>query len=95
MRASTQWCYLEVLRTFGFAHDKDKTPGPGDLAWFCVACPQPGVNLLLDWYKQANQSVFHSFLRVYVLPDFIQVEVHASASYGWKFQSRPYQNEMS
>jgi hypothetical protein len=56
MRVSTQWSHLEILRSFGFANDKDKTPGPGDLAYFCVACPQPGVNLPENWQEQENQS---------------------------------------
>lgn len=56
MRASSQWSYLEMLRIFGFAHDKDKTPGQGDLAWFCVACPQPGFNLPENWHEQKDQS---------------------------------------
>ena len=29
----------------GFGHDLHRKPGNGDLAYFCPACPQPGVNL--------------------------------------------------
>jgi hypothetical protein len=47
---------METKRTFGFAHDTDRTPGPGDLAWFCIACPQPGFNLPENW-RELEQSV--------------------------------------
>jgi hypothetical protein len=66
MRVSRQWSYLEILRIFGFAHDTDKVPGPGELAWFCVACPQPGINLPDDWQEQENQSAIVCFLVRYL-----------------------------
>jgi len=86
MRVSRQWSHLEILRIFGFGHDTDKIPGPGDLAWFCVACPQQGVNLPDDWQEQEDQSVIVCFLVLYTILNSIQVEIHAVISYGWKLQ---------
>jgi hypothetical protein len=30
---------------FGFGHDTHRKPGKGQLAWFCPACEQPGINV--------------------------------------------------
>ena len=50
MRASRQWRDLMNRKHFGFGHDTGVTPGPGDLALFCVACPQPGINMPVNWH---------------------------------------------
>jgi hypothetical protein len=55
MHVSWQWQHLHVLKTFRFGHDTDWAPGNGDLAEFCPACPQPGVNLSTDWQQQPDQ----------------------------------------
>ncbi|KAG2057847.1 hypothetical protein BDR06DRAFT_877301, partial [Suillus hirtellus] len=34
---------------FGFGHETDRSPAPGDLALYCLACPQPGINLPSSW----------------------------------------------
>jgi hypothetical protein len=41
----------------GFGHDDSISPGNGDLALFCPACPQPGINLPKNWKDDPNQSV--------------------------------------
>lgn len=33
--------------------------GPGSLAFFCVTCPQPGINLPDNWKSDSNQYVDH------------------------------------
>ena len=45
---------LSLLRRFGFAHRND-LPGKADLALFCAACPQPGVNLSSEWKLDVNK----------------------------------------
>ncbi|KAH6906278.1 hypothetical protein BKA70DRAFT_1497792 [Coprinopsis sp. MPI-PUGE-AT-0042] len=47
-RAGRQWRRLKDLKRNGFAH-KDRPPGKGEMALFCAACPQPGINLPDDW----------------------------------------------
>jgi hypothetical protein len=57
MMVSRQWRDLQVRKRFGFGHDRGRVPHSGDFTDFCPACPQPGINLPEDWYKQENQSV--------------------------------------
>ncbi|KAF8833598.1 hypothetical protein BDN67DRAFT_1017363 [Paxillus ammoniavirescens] len=51
LRISRQWRYLQNKLAFGFAHDSTVEVKDGDLAYFCPACPQPGVNLSEDWME--------------------------------------------
>jgi hypothetical protein len=55
MTVSRQWRDLQLRKQFGFGHDTDKMPGEGDLAEFCPACSQPGVNMEDNWHTQENQ----------------------------------------
>jgi hypothetical protein len=45
MIKSREWRDLLLRKHFGFGHDLDSKPGNGQLALFCPACPQPGINL--------------------------------------------------
>ncbi|KAG2100190.1 uncharacterized protein F5147DRAFT_747185 [Suillus discolor] len=47
MRTARQWRQCKLYKWHGFAH-KDDEPKAGDLALFCPACPQPGINLDLS-----------------------------------------------
>ncbi|KAG0695343.1 hypothetical protein DFH29DRAFT_814295, partial [Suillus ampliporus] len=49
MRVSRIWRDLVNRKRFGFGHDTERSPGPGDLALYCPACPQPGINLPTSW----------------------------------------------
>ncbi|KAG1859409.1 hypothetical protein C8R48DRAFT_673951 [Suillus tomentosus] len=49
MRVSRIWRDLVNRIRFGFAHESDRSPGPGDLALYCPACLQPGINLPSSW----------------------------------------------
>ncbi|KAG1895644.1 uncharacterized protein F5891DRAFT_984083 [Suillus fuscotomentosus] len=44
MRTVRQWRQCKLYKWHGFAHKNDE-PKTGDLALFCPACPQPGINL--------------------------------------------------
>ncbi|KAG1847069.1 hypothetical protein F4604DRAFT_1688189 [Suillus subluteus] len=46
MRVVRQWRKLNLMRWNGFGH-QDKQATPSDLALFCPACPQPGINVSL------------------------------------------------
>jgi hypothetical protein len=54
MRVSRQWRDLLTRKRFGFGHDTDRIPAAGDLALFCPACPQPGINLPDGWQTSAE-----------------------------------------
>ncbi|KIK34294.1 hypothetical protein CY34DRAFT_98279 [Suillus luteus UH-Slu-Lm8-n1] len=52
MRVSRLWQDLKNRKWFGFGHDVESGPGPGDLALFCPSCPQPGINMPLCWEQK-------------------------------------------
>lgn len=54
MRVYRQWRNLKLRKWFGFGYKADP-PGPGDLAIFCVACPQEGFNLAPGWEEDPDQ----------------------------------------
>ena len=54
MRVSRQWRDLLVRKRFGFGHETDKVPCEGDLALFCIVCPQPRINLPLGWEENID-----------------------------------------
>lgn len=45
---------MKERKWFGFGH-KEQEPGLTDLALFCPACPQPGVNLPEKWESDVMQ----------------------------------------
>jgi hypothetical protein len=47
MRVARQWRQLKAMKWHGFGHRSDN-PNAGDLALFCPACPQPGINVSLS-----------------------------------------------
>jgi hypothetical protein len=57
LRVSRLWRNLKYRKWHGFGHAFDPNPGPGELALFCAACPQPGVNLPDGWRDDPDQSV--------------------------------------
>ncbi|KAI1785137.1 hypothetical protein LXA43DRAFT_900433 [Ganoderma leucocontextum] len=54
LRVSRQWRNQQMRKNAGFAHRQDAI-GPGDLAVRCPACPQPDVNLPVDWKNDDKQ----------------------------------------
>jgi hypothetical protein len=50
-----------VRKRFGYGHETDKSPGNGDLALFCPACPQPGINIPSDWQTDPDRWVLYHF----------------------------------
>ena len=57
MRISRIWRDLKLQKHYGYGHDINNTPGPGDLALFCAACPQPGINIPDNWKNHSHQYV--------------------------------------
>ncbi|KAG1779892.1 hypothetical protein EV702DRAFT_1043281 [Suillus placidus] len=58
MRVARQWRQLKLLKWNGFGHES-KDRKPGDLALFCLACPQPGINVTLppeDMQEETNSK---------------------------------------
>ncbi|KAG1882239.1 hypothetical protein F4604DRAFT_1921982 [Suillus subluteus] len=61
MRAARQWRQCKLYKWHGFAH-KDDQPKDNDLALFCPACPQPGINLDLSTGTVAQSDDTPSWL---------------------------------
>lgn len=58
-RLSRLWRWTKKIKWAGYGHNgKDPmNPSWGDLAIFCSACPQPGVNLAPGWEEDEQKSV--------------------------------------
>lgn len=64
-RLSREWRWMKKLKWRGVGHTGAAVDslGPGELAIFCPACPQPFVNLPNDWHLDPNKSVILNYLR--------------------------------
>jgi len=59
-RMSRIWRWMKKLKWAGFAHRDEKTtvPNAGELANFCPACPQVGVNIPDSWALDPQRWVY-------------------------------------
>jgi len=57
-RASREWRHLKKMKLHGFSHSA-RSPGVGNLALFCLACPQPDINIPEDHNMAYDQLVLH------------------------------------
>jgi hypothetical protein len=55
LRVGRQWRNLKYLKWHGFGYAPGTEPAAGQLAIFCPACPQPGINLPEGWENAPNQ----------------------------------------
>jgi hypothetical protein len=56
-RMTRLWRWMKKLKWAGYGHN-GKSPmdvGRGELANYCAACPQPGVNLPENWKEDVNR----------------------------------------
>jgi hypothetical protein len=60
---SRQCRHLKKKIKFGLVHSRCNA-GPGDLAFFCPTCSQPGVNLPANWTQDANDWKYQ---RVFII----------------------------
>ncbi|KAK6988503.1 hypothetical protein R3P38DRAFT_3332031 [Favolaschia claudopus] len=59
MRCSRQFRNLKNMLRGGLAHEPDRTRAPGDLAMFCVMCPQIRKNVSLEEYEKADDRTLY------------------------------------
>ena len=57
LRLSRLWRWMKKLKWAGYGHRSvdPNSPKSGDLANFCPACPQPGINLASNWKDDPNR----------------------------------------
>ncbi|KII87556.1 hypothetical protein PLICRDRAFT_55487 [Plicaturopsis crispa FD-325 SS-3] len=99
-RVVRQYESLLSLLKHGFGHT-DQAPGPGQLAFFCAACPQPGVNLPDNWRDNADQ---YKYRRTVVLdgnmkcvlekPKRPEDDVHLTDGEAFFTKREPYQEHL-
>ena len=68
-RMSRIWRWMKKLKWAGVAHRPEETDiKPGELANFCPACPQPGVNLPDDWMDDSQKYgvIYHNMCNSYL-----------------------------
>jgi hypothetical protein len=59
-RLSRLWRWTKKLKWAGFAQKPDQpiNPNPGQLANYCPACPQVGINIAPNWLQDQNRWVY-------------------------------------
>ncbi|KAH9959751.1 hypothetical protein BGW80DRAFT_1183207, partial [Lactifluus volemus] len=60
LRLSRAWRWLKKIKWAGYGHEAVdfNQPTPGELANFCPACPQSGINLPSNWKEDPNAWVY-------------------------------------
>lgn len=72
LRVSRQWRDLKYRKWHGFGFRKSE-PGPGELAIFCPACPQPGINLPNNWREDPEQYVsYPDSLKTFIVSNILK-----------------------
>ncbi|KAG1726798.1 uncharacterized protein EDB91DRAFT_1239605 [Suillus paluster] len=101
MRVSRQWRHLKNMKWHGFSHHSNYRE-PGDLALFCPACPQPGINLSLtteesldDWKYTRSFVMDGNFKAEHLHPINPDDEVWLSDGFGFMVGKDRYQRHLA
>ncbi|KAG1721824.1 uncharacterized protein EDB91DRAFT_1240275 [Suillus paluster] len=101
MRVSRQWQHLKNMKWHGFSHHSNHRK-PGDLALFCLACPQPGINLSLtteesldDWKYTRSFMMDGNFKVEHLHPINLDDEVWLSDGFGFMVGKDRYQRHLA
>ncbi|KAJ6584551.1 hypothetical protein B0H19DRAFT_1206369 [Mycena capillaripes] len=90
IRMCREWAHLMLLKRGGRAHDPSGAVGTksGELAVLCPACPDPEVNLPVDWEKVPREKQF-----LYILRGLVSSELKdPGLGTGWSYMTEnvPY-----
>ncbi|KAG2078756.1 hypothetical protein BDR04DRAFT_1124429 [Suillus decipiens] len=66
MRVARQWRQLKAMKWHGFGHCSDD-PKAGDLTLFCLACPEPGINMSMSGGDSFNETSSWKYTRSFVM----------------------------
>jgi hypothetical protein len=63
-RLSRLWRWVKKLKWAGYGQQPGQpiNPGPGELGYFCAACPQAGINIPTNWQEDSNRWIFRRML---------------------------------
>lgn len=60
-RVKREWTNCQQRINHGFGHE-GRAPKPGEMAFFCAACPQPDVNLPPEWDQDPEKYRYISLM---------------------------------
>ncbi|KAG2070487.1 hypothetical protein BDR04DRAFT_1128462 [Suillus decipiens] len=66
MRVARQWRQLKTMKWHGFGHCSDD-PKAGDLTLFCLACPQPGINMSMSEDDSFDETSSWKYTQSFVM----------------------------
>ena len=83
-RMSRIWRWMKKLKWAGYCNDDSPANkvGAGDLAVFCPACPQPGINIPDDWKEDKARLAITNF-GLYLLTNLFQMGIQARLCSRW------------
>jgi hypothetical protein len=94
MRVSRQWRDLILWKEFGKGHDPKGPSSQGDLALFCPACPQPGINTPANWQDQPRYPTIPLMKSLFWLSNlWTQLAVPQEHCGGWEFLIGTHEDE--
>jgi hypothetical protein len=70
-RITRQWRNLTLHQKAGRGHECGEGKA-GEMALFCAACPQPGINLDENWMSDVNKCVLFLFKSMNLFNDIVQ-----------------------
>ena len=91
-RMSRIWRWMKKLKWAGFGHKAQETTdaNPGELANFCPACPQPGINVAEAWMDDPQKYLtIRGMCMMTMTGSSCQVGLPVLFCGQWKLQSRP------
>lgn len=95
-RMSRLWRWMKRLKWAGYTGDSKKVHQvqPGELAIYCPACPQPGINIPESWRDDPARHVSSNvFLKKSFDSVIGQVDVQTYICGRWQFQGRSHSAE--
>ncbi|KAG2064539.1 hypothetical protein BDR04DRAFT_1035048, partial [Suillus decipiens] len=66
IRVAQQWRQLNTMKWHDFGHHSND-PTAGDLALFCLACPQPGINMSMSGDDSFDETSSWKYTQSFVM----------------------------
>jgi CxC2 like cysteine cluster associated with KDZ transposases len=91
-RMSRIWRWMKRLKWAGYPGNNRqvKDVEAGELAVFCAACPQPGINIPENWKEDKAREVIFLTFPMYIITNFIKLTGGFTSVFSWPMEtSRP------
>ncbi|KAG2067591.1 hypothetical protein BDR04DRAFT_1129570 [Suillus decipiens] len=73
MRVAQQWRQLKTMKWHGFGHCSND-PKAGNLALFCPACHQPGINISMSGAESFDETSSWKYTQSFVMDENFKAE---------------------